>query len=76
MVCMVWMVPRILIEDDEGDFIELVKFRLTDLGYEFLVATDGVQALSSWLGVPASAGGTSDAGAAVNHWESTLGQTG
>jgi len=40
------MVPRILIVDDEGDFIELVKFRLADLGYEFLVANDGVQALS------------------------------
>src|ERR1700678_2379907 len=40
------MVPRILIVDDEDDFIELVKFRLAGLGYEFLVATDGVQALS------------------------------
>jgi len=40
------MVPRILIVDDEGDFIELVKFRLADMGYEFLVAMDGVQALS------------------------------
>jgi two-component system alkaline phosphatase synthesis response regulator PhoP len=40
------MVPRILIVDDECDFIELVKFRLADMGYEFLVAMDGVQALS------------------------------
>ena len=40
------MVPRILIVDDEDDFIELVKFRLANLGYEFLVAMDGVQALS------------------------------
>ena len=40
------MVPRILIVDDEGDFIELVKFRLAGLGCEFLVAYDGVQALS------------------------------
>jgi DNA-binding response OmpR family regulator len=40
------MVPRILIVDDENDFIELVKFRLADLGCEFLVANDGVQALS------------------------------
>jgi len=40
------MAPRILIVDDEGDFIELVKFRLADLGYEFLVANDGVHALS------------------------------
>jgi two-component system, OmpR family, alkaline phosphatase synthesis response regulator PhoP len=36
----------ILIVDDEGDFIELVKFRLSPLGCEFLVANDGVQALS------------------------------
>ena len=40
------MVPRILIVDDEGDFIELVKFRLAGLGCEFLVADDGVHALS------------------------------
>ena len=40
------MVPRILIVDDEGDFIELVKFRLANLGCEFLVAGDGVHALS------------------------------
>jgi len=32
--------------DDEGDFIELVKFRLANLPCEFLVASDGVQALS------------------------------
>ena len=40
------MVPRILIVDDEDDLIELVKFRLGGLGCEFLVANDGVQALS------------------------------
>jgi len=40
------MVPRILIVDDEGDFIELVKFRLSNLHCEFLVANDGVHALS------------------------------
>ena len=40
------MVPRILIVDDERDFIELVQFRLAALGCEFIVATDGVQALS------------------------------
>jgi two-component system, OmpR family, alkaline phosphatase synthesis response regulator PhoP len=38
--------PRILIVDDEGDFIELVKFRLANLHCEFLVANDGVQALT------------------------------
>jgi len=40
------MMPRILIVDDEDDFIELVKFRLAGLGCEFLVASDGIQALS------------------------------
>ncbi len=40
------MVPRILIVDDEADFIELVKFRLANLGCEFLVANDGVHALT------------------------------
>lgn len=37
---------KILIVDDEADFIELLKFRLADLHCEFLVASDGVQALS------------------------------
>jgi CheY-like chemotaxis protein len=40
------VVPTILIVDDESDFIELVKFRLANLHCEFLVAMDGVQALS------------------------------
>ena len=40
------MTQQILIVDDEADFIELVKFRLSDLPCEFLVANDGVQALS------------------------------
>jgi CheY-like chemotaxis protein len=40
------MVPRILIVDDEGDFIELVKFRLANLHCEILTANDGVHALS------------------------------
>jgi DNA-binding response OmpR family regulator len=40
------MVPRILIVDDEDDFVELVKFRLAKCGCEFLVASDGVHALS------------------------------
>lgn len=47
------MVPKILIVDDEADFIELVKFRLARLGCEFLVANDGVHALSeARLGKP------------------------
>ena len=32
--------------DDENDFVELVKFRLANLHCEFLVANDGVHALS------------------------------
>ena len=40
------MTQQILIVDDEADFIELVKFRLSDLPCEFLVANDGVEALS------------------------------
>jgi len=36
----------ILIVDDEGDFVEMVKFRLGAFGCEFLVAGDGLQALS------------------------------
>ena len=40
------VVPRILIVDDESDFIELVQYRLAVLGCEFIVASNGVQALS------------------------------
>lgn len=40
------MTRQILIVDDEEDFIELVKFRLAALSCDFLVANDGVQALS------------------------------
>lgn len=40
------MVPLILIVDDEKDFVELVKFRLSNLPCEFLVAGNGVEALS------------------------------
>jgi two-component system alkaline phosphatase synthesis response regulator PhoP len=32
--------------DDEHDFIELVQYRLAGLGCEFIVANDGVHALS------------------------------
>ena len=47
------VLPRILIVDDENDFIELVKFRLAGLGCEFLTANDGVHALSeARLGKP------------------------
>ena len=40
------VLPRILIVDDEIDFIELMKFRLSSLPCEFLEANDGVHALS------------------------------
>src|SRR5664280_3298020 len=40
------MVLRILIVDDELDFIELVQYRLAGLGCEFIVANNGVEALS------------------------------
>ena len=40
------MAPRILIVDDERDFIELLQYRLAGLGCAFCVAGDGVQALS------------------------------
>jgi DNA-binding response OmpR family regulator len=40
------VVPRILIVDDESDFIELVQYHLAGLGCEFIVANNGVHALS------------------------------
>jgi DNA-binding response OmpR family regulator len=40
------MVPRILIVDDENDFIELLQYKLGGHGYELIVANDGVHALS------------------------------
>src|SRR5580698_2799628 len=40
------MVQRILIVDDEHDFIELLQYKLAGHGYELIVANDGVHALS------------------------------
>jgi CheY-like chemotaxis protein len=40
------MMPRILIVDDENDFIELLQYKLAGHGYELIVAHDGVHALS------------------------------
>jgi DNA-binding response OmpR family regulator len=40
------MVPRILIVDDENDFIELLQYKLAGQGYDLIVASDGVHALS------------------------------
>ena len=40
------MPNRILLVDDENDFIELLQYKLAGQGYDFIVANDGVQALS------------------------------
>ena len=40
------MDQRILIVDDEQEFVELLQYRLAGLGCEFIVAYDGVHALS------------------------------
>lgn len=40
------MKPRVLVVDDESDFIELLQYNLENQGYEILTATDGVQALN------------------------------
>jgi two-component system, OmpR family, alkaline phosphatase synthesis response regulator PhoP len=37
---------KILIVDDEKDFVELLQFRLAVLNCEFIIATNGVEALS------------------------------
>ena len=41
------MKPRVLVVDDESDFIELVKYNLEAQGFEILTAVDGVQALNT-----------------------------
>jgi CheY-like chemotaxis protein len=41
------IMEKILIVDDETDFIELLQFRLANMNCEFLVANNGVQALSA-----------------------------
>ena len=40
------MANRILLVDDENDFIELLQYKLAGHGYDLIVANDGVQALS------------------------------
>ncbi|HXT13023.1 MAG TPA: response regulator [Candidatus Angelobacter sp.] len=39
------MKPRVLVVDDESDFIELLKYNLEGQGFDILTAADGVQAL-------------------------------
>jgi DNA-binding response OmpR family regulator len=38
--------PRVLVVDDESDFIQLLKYNLENQGFDILTATDGVQALN------------------------------
>jgi DNA-binding response OmpR family regulator len=40
------MKPRVLVVDDESDFIELLKYNLESQGFDILTATDGMQALN------------------------------
>jgi DNA-binding response OmpR family regulator len=40
------MKPRVLVVDDESDFIELLKYNLESQGFEVLVAGDGMGALN------------------------------
>lgn len=39
------MSARVLIVDDETDYVELVAFNMTRRGYEVLTASDGIEAL-------------------------------
>jgi two-component system alkaline phosphatase synthesis response regulator PhoP len=41
------MKPRVLVVDDESDFIQLLKYNLENQGFEILTAGDGVQALNA-----------------------------
>ena len=40
------MKPRVLVVDDESDFIQLLKYNLENQGFDILTASDGVQALN------------------------------
>jgi len=41
------MKPRVLVVDDESDFIQLLKYNLEKQGFDILTAGDGVQALNT-----------------------------
>ena len=41
------MKPRVLVVDDESDFIELLKYNLEGKGFEILTASDGMEALNA-----------------------------
>jgi DNA-binding response OmpR family regulator len=40
------MKPRVLVVDDESDFIQLLKYNLENQGFDILTACDGVEALN------------------------------
>ncbi len=39
------MTPRVLVVDDEVDFLQLVQFNLSQLGFEVFCAADGMEGL-------------------------------
>lgn len=41
------MKPRVLVVDDESDFIQLLKYNLENQGFDILTASDGVAALNA-----------------------------
>ena len=40
---------RILVVDDEKDFVEMIKFRLEANGYEVIAAFDGIQGMMVYM---------------------------
>jgi two-component system alkaline phosphatase synthesis response regulator PhoP len=40
------MKPRVLVVDDESDFIQLLKYNLENQGFDILTASDGMEALN------------------------------
>src|SRR5580765_4743289 len=41
------MTPRVLVVDDESDFIELLKYNLESQGFELLTAVNGMEGLNA-----------------------------
>jgi DNA-binding response OmpR family regulator len=39
------MTPRVLVVDDEADFLQLMEFNLSQMGFEVLGAADGMECL-------------------------------
>jgi two-component system alkaline phosphatase synthesis response regulator PhoP len=40
------MTPRILVVDDEQEFVDLLRYRYVERGYDILAASDGLKALN------------------------------